>query len=280
MSTAFIGMAAHLIGLCGMPVSIPVYEPMICAQNHYCHGTSNSDQALTAALQAELEAGRRRNVSILLKTHLSSTSSGYSRALHSFNAPAAAAYRANRLDQLLCKVKDCMTQSSGAWLVDPVTRHRVNCSMTRRSIEQPMQPLVHFPPQTFSYLRSTVLSGVHASTAFAGKLQGLGWRDAKAVATEDLLLFEHDTSEAGLSHSVRAWSVLLTALQVPGVSTCTPRIRLYLQQPSLRQRAPPPRHDTVIDNAAEVWQALRGLPPEVVAKYWRGLPKQGQKPII
>ena len=47
-----------------------------------------------------------------------------------------------------------------------------------------------------------------------GVLKWSGWPDAVEVSSEELLLFEHDHTEAGLMRSVRSWSSLLRGLQV------------------------------------------------------------------
>lgn len=250
-STAVLALAAKLLQRSGVRAALPVYEPMVCAQNRFCAGD------VVEALRTEVHWAASQCRAALLKGHCGMDSAwpAYAKALKANGARVVTTYRRNALDIAICEVRDCMHRE-GASLGRTVSS---NCSIARRGLPRPAQPTVYLEPSRIAgALRKRLFRNAMACVRSS-------WPDAPRFASDDLLAFQSRAEEQQvLNASARAWSGLLTRL---GAASTYESVRSELRAMAPgRARASAPSHAQALVNAREVRAALQAAG---LARLWR-----------
>jgi hypothetical protein len=272
-STSVLALAADLLRRFGVPAALPVFEPMLCSQNTFCH-SHEAPHPIVAALQRQVHWGAERCQPVLLKGHCGMDDSwpAYARSLQSLGARVAMVYRRNVLDVAICEVRDCLNRDRD--LGTPVRKGAdaasrpppANCSISRRSLPRNEQPRVWLDPmRVVGALRRRWFRN-------AGACLRSTWPDAPRFSVDALLGFERApidaAHDAALNASARAWSDLLARLGASHASVLRARRQLVELRTRRAAVSPPPPHAQLVANAAAVRAALAAAGPPL-ARLWR-----------
>ena len=207
-STAVIALASRLLQRHGIRAALPVYEPMICAQNQFCAaGNVTAMRPIVAALHEEVRWAAARCRTVLLKGHCGMDDAwrDYAAALKAMGARVVASYRRNVLDVAICEIRDCLVRD--ARLGHPVARvaasaqgghlsgastgfPRANCSIARRALAHEAQPLVWLDPRrVVAALRTRLFRNAQACVRSS-------WPDAPRFSSDQLLEYQQPSAGA------------------------------------------------------------------------------------
>ena len=284
-STAVLLLAHRLLSHHGLHTLLPVYEPMLCAQNRFCHpeAAHNGTPAIVDALREEVQWGSSQQCRpVLLKGHCGMDSAWlkYAAALKSLGARTVAMYRKNVLDVTICEIRDCMNREHvGRVVASPDGSAAANCSISRRALPTREQPPVWLDTtRLVATLRKRVYRNAQACVRHS-------FTDAPRFSSDELLGASGWASGAALNASARAWAGLLTHLwgisggsasasaDVPPPTAASVRDQLLDAAradtfSATAARAPPLPHAQLIANAVEVKAVLAGAGPPL-DRLWR-----------
>ena len=180
-------------------------------------------------------------------------------SLHLCGARMVSVARANALDQVVCLVKDCFDRTLG----HPVDREGRNSSIcTARRARAPEER--HLAQLRVAGLMERLQSILDNGATQHSQLESAGFGSRETLLYEDLAAATYTDAAPNVKRSLSAWSALLAGW---GVQPHAGRIRDAIRSTGSR-RTPPPPHAQVIQNHAEVRQALAAR-PELLRRLWR-----------